>query len=145
MVEYKKSLKVDGNLLAEIRASTMKPSLLKLGQYDEKRVRDRFLDNFIPEHTFKIIEGNNLLGFYVVLIKDDHHYLDHLYIKPEYQNKKLGSTVLNKLISNAKNNNLPIRLGALKGSRSNDFYIKNNFIKTHEDEFDIYYEYSNYN
>ena len=145
MVEYIKSQKVDGNLLAEIRASAMKPSLLKLGRYDEKRVRDRFLDNFIPENTFKIIEGNNLLGFYVVLIKDDHHYLDHLYIKPEYQNKNLGSAVLNKLIKNAKNNNLPLRLGALRESRSNDFYIKNNFIKTHEDEFDIYYEYSNYN
>ena len=145
MVEYIKSEKADGNILAEIRASAMKPSLLKLGRYDESRVRNRFLDNFTPENTFKIVERNDLLGFYVVLTREDHHYLDHLYIKPEYQNKNLGGTVLNQLIENAQSNNLPLRLGALKGSRSNDFYIKNNFIKTHEDEFDIYYEYSNHN
>jgi len=144
-VEYIKSKKTDGNLLAEVRALAMKPSLLKLGRYDESRVRNRFLDNFVPESTFKIMESNDLLGFYVVLIREDHHYLDHLYIKPEHQNKNLGKTVLNRVIKNAQKDNLPLRLGALKGSRSNDFYIKNDFIKTHEDEFDIYYEYSNHN
>ena len=144
-MEYIKSKKTDGNLLAEVRALAMKPSLLKLGRYDESRVRNRFLDNFVPESTFKIMESNNLLGFYVVLIREDHHYLDHLYIKPEHQNKNLGKTVLNRVIKNAQKDNLPLRLGVLKGSRSNDFYIKNDFIKTHEDEFDIYYEYSNHN
>lgn len=144
-MEYIKSKKTDGNLLAEVRALAMKPSLLKLGRYDESRVRNRFLDNFVPESTFKIMESNDLLGFYVVLIREDHHYLDHLYIKPEHQNKNLGKTVLNRVIKNAQKDNLPLRLGALKGSRSNDFYIKNDFIKTHEDEFDIYYEYSNHN
>lgn len=144
-MEYIKSKKTDGNLLAEVRALAMKPSLLKLGRYDESRVRNRFLDNFVPESTFKIMESNDLLGFYVVLIREDHHYLDHLYIKPEHQNKNLGKTVLNRVIKNAQKDNLPLRLGALKGSRSNDFYIKNDFIKTHEDEFDIYYEYLNHN
>ena len=144
-MEYIKSKKTDGNLLAEVRALAMKPSLLKLGRYDESRVRNRFLDNFVPESTFKIMESNDLLGFYVVLIREDHHYLDHLYIKPEHQNKNLGKTVLNRVIKNAQKDNLPLRLGVLKGSRSNDFYIKNDFIKTHEDEFDIYYEYSNHN
>ena len=144
-MEHIKSKKTDGNLLAEVRALAMKPSLLKLGRYDESRVRNRFLDNFVPESTFKIMKSNDLLGFYVVLIREDHHYLDHLYIKPEHQNKNLGKTVLNRVIKNAQKDNLPLRLGALKGSRSNDFYIKNDFIKTHEDEFDIYYEYSNHN
>ena len=144
-MEYIKSKKTDGNLLAEVRALAMKPSLLKLGRYDESRVRNRFLDNFVPESTFKIMESNDLLGFYVVLIREDHHYLDHLYIKPEHQNKNLGKTVLNRVIKNAQKDNLPLSLGALKGSRSNDFYIKNDFIKTHEDEFDIYYEYLNHN
>ena len=144
-MEYIKSKKTDGNLLAEVRALAMKPSLLKLGRYDESRVRNRFLDNFVPDSTFKIMDSNDLLGFYVVLIREDHHYLDHLYIKPEHQNKNLGKTVLNRVIKNAQKDNLPLRLGALKGSRSNDFYIKNDFIKTHEDESDIYYEYSNHN
>jgi len=145
VIEYVKSEKGDGSLLAEIRALAMKPSLLKLGRYDETRVRARFLDNFTPENTYKIIQSEDLLGFYTLYTREDHHYLDHLYVNPQYQNKKIGSIVIGDLIKNAENDNLPLRLGALRGSPSNNFYIKNKFVKTHEDEFDIYYEYPSRN
>jgi len=119
----------------------MKPSLEALGRYDEYRVRHRFLETFSPEETVKLLSGGELLGFYVVREKVDHLYLDHLYIAPDYQNKKLGKAVIDKLVVEAQNRGVPIRLGALRGSKSNDFYLQNGFVKTHEDEFDIYYEY----
>ncbi len=140
-MEYIKSTIQDGNELAEIRASAMKPSLEALGRFDDNRVRSRFLDNFNPEQTFKIIEANELMGFYVVRFKEDHCYLDHLYIKPEHQNRKLGQSVVEKIVLDARKKSLPVRLGALRGSKSNEFYYKNGFVKTHEDDFDIYYEY----
>lgn len=119
----------------------MKPSLLALGRFDENRVRSRFIDTFVPDDTFKMVEEGELLGFYVVRSKPDHVLLDHLYIKPEYQNRQLGKAVIDTVLDQANVSNLPVRLGALKGSRANDFYVKNGFTQTHEDEFDIYYEY----
>jgi len=141
-MDYIESKVTDANELADIRSIVMKPSLVSLGRFEENRVRTRFLDTFVAKDTVKLIEQDELLGFYVLRIRDDHIWLDHLYIKPEHQNKKLGEKVLERVIQQANEQALPIRLGALKGSRSNNFYQKNGFKQTHEDEFDIYYEHT---
>ena len=127
--------------LADLRAIAMKPSLEALGRYDVNRVRNRFLDTFLISDTFKIMMNNELVGFYVLRDKRDHFYLDHLYIHPNFQNLKLGKRVLNIIIEKAKERGISIRLGALRNSPSNRFYLKNGFLKIAEDEFDIYYEY----
>ena len=139
-IEYQVVEPQDAQILAEIRAMAMKPSLVALGRFDENRVRSRFLETFIPQDTIKLTLEGELLGFYVVRERSDHIWLDHLYIKPEHQNKQLGKKALTRVIELAKGKDLALRLGALKGSLSNAFYQKNGFIQTHEDEFDIYYE-----
>jgi len=145
IMKYVKSEQSDGSELAELRASAMKASLSAIGRFDENWVRTRFLETFEPNDTYKVIEKDELLGFYVVREKEDHLFLDHLYIKIGYQNKNVGKAIINKIVAAAKDKNLPVRLGALRGSRANHFYSKNGFKKTHEDEFDIYYEYSVHN
>ena len=127
--------------LADLRAIAMKPSLEALGRYDVNRVRNRFLDTFLISDTFKIMMNNELVGFYVLRDKRDHFYLDHLYIHPNFQNLKLGKRVLNIIIEKARERGISIRLGALRNSPSNRFYLKNGFLKIAEDELDIYYEY----
>lgn len=140
-MKYVKSTQSDGNKLAEIRAAAMKPSLEALGRFDEERVRSRFLESFVPDETFKIVSDDEILGFFVVRDKGDHVFLDHLYVEPRFQNMKIGKDVVNLVKKDATQRDLPVRLGALRGSKSNDFYKQNGFVKTHEDEFDIYYEY----
>jgi len=139
-MDYIEAQAVDAKALANLRAEAMKPSLVSLGRFDENRVRTRFLDTFVAQDTMKVIDHDELVGFYVVRERSDHLWLDHLYIKPQYQQKQLGKQVLDKIINQAKEQALSIRLGALKGSRSNEFYLENGFKPTHEDEFDIYYE-----
>lgn len=132
--------KDDGRALAELRALSMRESLEEIGRYDPVRVRERFLVNFDPDNTKKIVSEGVLVGFYVVLEKPDHIYLDHMYILPRYQGKKYGSIIMEKVIKLAKERGKPVRLGALKQSRSNQFYLAHGFRKTHEEEYDIYYE-----
>ncbi|MCJ8312646.1 MAG: GNAT family N-acetyltransferase [Saccharospirillaceae bacterium] len=129
----------DAKELAEIRAKAMKPSLEKLGRFDEKRVRSRFLETFLPDDTFKIELNDELAGFYVVRNKEDYLFLDHLYIDPQFQNNKLGEFAINQVKEKAIEFKKFIKLGALKQSRSNDFYKKQGFVFTHDDEFDNYY------
>lgn len=140
-VEYQVAEPQDAQTLAEIRAMAMKPSLIALGRFDEDRVRNRFLETFIPQDTIKLTLEGELIGFYVLRTRTDHIWLDHLYIKPEHQNKQLGKKALTRVIDLAKEKGLALRLGALKGSLSNSFYQNSGFVQTHEDEFDLYYEY----
>lgn len=131
----------DGEVLANLRALAMRESLEAIGRYDVSRVRDRFLSTFDPSHTKAIMLEDSLVAFFVVVEHGDHLYLDHLYVHPQYQGKGIGSNVLESVFVRAQNMQKPIRLGALKGSRSNEFYLSHGFIKTHEEEYDIFYEY----
>ena len=124
---------------AELRAKAMRPSLERLGRFDENRVRARFLDGFVEKETFKILFNGELSGFYVIRESEGNLNLAHLYIDPDYQNKKIGAFAINKIKKVASSLNKSITLGALKQSRSNDFYQNHGFVFTHEDEFDNYY------
>ena len=130
----------DADCLAEIRTVAMKPSLEKLGRYDPQRIRKRFLDTFVASDTWKIEMDGKVAGFFVLRDKNDHFYLDHFYIHPIFQNKKLGSVVIEYIVKITETRQLSIKLGALKGSSSNRFYLNHGFKKISEDEFDIYYE-----
>ena len=130
----------DGLMLAELRARAMKPSLESIGRFDEDRVRSRFLKDFKPSDTRKITVEGKTIGFYVVRCKEDHLYLDHLYVETEFQGTGIGTHVVNTIKKSAASRGLPIRLGGLRGSRANAFYRACGFTVSHEDEFDIYYE-----
>lgn len=127
--------------LAQLRILAMRESLDAVGRFDPARARARFLDGFDSEATRKLLVGGDLVGFYVVKEKRDHLHLDHLYIVPEYQGKGMGASVLGVIISEARERKMPLRLGALRGSRANTFYQSHGFVQTHADDWDIYYEF----
>ena len=144
-MEYIRANQADVTELAELRVSAMKPILVALKRFDEIRVRNLFLETFEQKDTVKVVENDELLGFYVLREREDHLFLNHLYIKTAHQNKNLGKAIIKVVVEAAKLKNLPVRLGALRGSRANNFYIKNGFKKTHDGEFAIYYEYPTHN
>lgn len=125
--------------LAEIRVAAMQESLEAIGRFDPERARTRFMENFSKADTKKILIDDQLIGFYVLKEKEDHLWLDHLYIHPQFQGGGIGGKIVDLVKSIAKAKKLPIRLGALRDSKSNDFYQKQGFTKTHEEEWDIYY------
>ena len=135
------STKDDGEDLAELRVLAMKESLEAIGRFDPDRAKKRFLDGFKPEITEKVYLSETLVGFFVLRDKNDHLYLDHLYITPSFQGSKIGSKIITIIKHRAKTAGKPLRLGALKGSRSNDFYTAHGFEKTHEEEYDNYYQF----
>lgn len=126
--------------LADLRLRAMRESLEAIGRFNPERSRERFKSSFVPEHTELIEKDGVRVGFISVSEKPDCLSLEHLYIDPKYQAKGIGSYVLKRLIASAERSGLTIRLGALRSSKSNDFYKHHGFIATREDAFDIYYE-----
>lgn len=139
--EFAAAIDADKNELADIRIEAMRESLEAIGRFDPDRARRRFVDNFSALNTTKIIAGDRLLGFYVLVNHGHYLQLDHLYIHPHSQGHGLGGQVLESIKREARQQSLPIRLGALRESRSNEFYQQHGFLYTHEEEWDIYYEY----
>lgn len=126
--------------LADIRVEAMRPSLEAAGRFDPDRARERFLKSFRPEDTRILCLDDSVVGFYVVRRNADHFYLDHLYVTAAFQGRGIGRRVVDDLKVEAEMHALPVRLMALNGSPSNDFYQSCGFRFVSADDLDTMYE-----
>jgi GNAT superfamily N-acetyltransferase len=129
----------DAEELVALRIDAMRDSLAQIGRFDPDRARARFLSGFCPERTRHIETAGKRVGFVVVKPEADALMLDHLYIRPGSQGQHIGSMVLARIIEEANRLGLPLRVGALRGSDSNRFYIRHGFILLEQEQFDNYY------
>jgi GNAT superfamily N-acetyltransferase len=125
--------------LVGLRIAAMRESLERIGRFDAQRARERFLAGFVPDFTRHILAEGERVGFVAVKPTSDGLMLEHLYVRPEYQGRGIGSAVLAILFAEADSRALPLRVGALRGSDANRFYLRHGFIHVEEIEWDIYY------
>ena len=129
----------DAETLVSIRIAAMRESLERIGRFNEKRARERFLSEFVPAETSYINFRGKRVGFVVVKVLKDELKLDHLYILPEFQGQGVGSAVLTMIFAQADARGSNIRVGALRESDSNRFYLQRNFKLVERAQWDNYY------
>jgi GNAT superfamily N-acetyltransferase len=129
----------DAEQLVAIRIAAMQESLLRIGRFDPARARDRFLSGFRPEQCWFIHVGDQAAGFLSLDLEGDPLLLQHLYLLPAFQNQGLGSMLMKMICAEADRRALPIKVGALRESDSNRFYLHHQFEQVSEEEWDIYY------
>ncbi|WP_051534745.1 GNAT family N-acetyltransferase [Deefgea rivuli] len=130
----------DLEALIALRIEAMRDSLERIGRFDPIRARERFQSSFAPECTQWIYSNQQQrIGFFVLKPHSTYLRLDHLYIRPFEQGKGLGTAILKIIFAKAKQASLPIRVGALRGSDSNRFYIRHGFQLIESSEFDHEY------
>lgn len=138
-ITYRSTTYEDADDLVLIRIAAMRESLEQVGRFDPQRARHRFLSSFKPEDTKYVLADGTTVGFLVVRYGHTKIVLDHLYIKPEHQNKGIGTSVLQNLFARADSLSLPILVTALIESSSNQFYRSQGFIQVDESEWDLHY------
>lgn len=129
----------DAEALADLRAMAMRESLERIGRFDLSRARERLLSSFDAAVTRHVVANGLRVGFFVVRTTPGEMLLDHLYIDPRHQGRGLGAIVLAEVFSEADRQCLDVRVGALKESASNRFYIRHGFEQVARDDWDIYY------
>lgn len=137
--EYEPARAEDLEELVLLRLDAMRESLQALGRFDPARSRERFTSSFDATRTRHVLVARRRVGFVVVKPQADALLLDHLYLRPEAQGRGIGGAVLAAVAAEADALGLPLTLGALRGSRANQFYLKHGFRCVGESEWDIYY------
>ena len=132
----------DAPLLADLRVAAMRPSLEAVGRFDAERARARFMDTFDPSITWHVVHEGQRVGVLVVRQQPEGLLLDHLYVEPGSQGQALGASVLQHVFAWAEEQGCTVRVGALKGSRSNAFYLRHGFKPERTGEWDNYYVWS---
>lgn len=129
----------DFESLVAIRITAMRESLERIGRFDPVRARERFRSGFTPAYTRHIVVEGERVGFVVLKPETAWLLLDHLYITPTAQGRGIGAAVLAQLFAEADALGLPMRVGALRDSDSNRFYMRHGFQLQERAEFDNYY------
>jgi len=132
----------DFEALVALRIAAMRDSLERVGRFDPVRARERFREGFSPAHTQHILVRGQRAGFVVIKPLEQPVkglLMDHLYIHPDHQNQGLGSQVLTHVFNIADSAQLPLRVGALRGSDSNRFYLRHGFKLVEQAQWDNYY------
>lgn len=129
----------DTESLVALRIEAMRESLERIGRFDPSRARERFLSSFEPEFTRHITIDCERVGFVVVKPRDHGLLLDHLYVRPQHQSKGIGTAVIAHIFTDADKQGIGVRVGALRGSTSNAFYVRHGFVLVNQDEYDNYY------
>ena len=92
------------------------------GKYPDK------LYESIRNSTYKIFayDDDKLVGLATGLSDNCINlFISYLVVEPEYQNKKIGTALLNKIISKKDFN----RIQLITESKDKEFYLKNGFIE----------------
>lgn len=133
----------DFQLLREIHRLCMEDNVrLAIGLWDDNFQRTRLQSHYKENgDTLQFIKyDNETIGTINVHIKDfdsfNTHYIQQLYLKPEYQRTGLGSYLLN-YFSNNKHMRLSVLKNDLKAIR---FYEKNGFTPYEQDQYQLYLE-----
>ncbi|MFF1419420.1 GNAT family N-acetyltransferase [Streptomyces sp. NPDC058280] len=128
----------DVEVIAELRATVMRPDLERLGRFDEHRVRQRLRDSFSPQHTSVIVADGAFAGCVTVRPAEDGQQLEHFYLAPGMQGRGLGSAVLRTLLDRIDADGVLVRLNVLQGSAARRLYERHGFIVESQDPIDIY-------
>ena len=128
----------DVELIAELRATVMRPDLERLGRFDEHRVRQRLRDAFSPEHTSVIVADGAFAGCVAVRPAEDGRWLEHFYLDPSLQGRGLGSAVLRTLLERSDSDGIPVRLNVLQGSAARRLYERHGFTVEDQDPVDVF-------
>lgn len=128
----------DACWLAELRAVVMRPGLERLGRYDATRVRQRFLNAFVPEHSWIItLAAGQAAGVIAVRPTREELWIEHFYVSPEHQGAGIGSAVLRQVMEQHAGRR-PFRLNVLQGSPARRLYERHGFVLESEDSVDVF-------
>ncbi|CAN5921527.1 GNAT family N-acetyltransferase [soil metagenome] len=139
-ITFEPAVAEDFEALLALRIEAMRESLENIGRFDPMRARERFAAGFSPTHTRHILRADERVGFVVVKPQGEALLLlDHLYIRPQAQGCGIGASVVAQVLAGAAGAGCAVRVGALRGSRSNAFYGRAGFSLVEQAEFDNYY------
>ena len=128
----------DTDWLVTLKEAALGPDLERLGVWDPQRSRHRLLAELAPTSTWVVALVGQPVGSIALRPADEEQWLQHFFVLPEHQGRGLGSAVLGHLLERRADPR-PLRLLALRGSRSLPLYARHGFVheRDHENGIDV--------
>jgi ribosomal protein S18 acetylase RimI-like enzyme len=119
----------DAPLFYRVIDLTMRDFILATwGRWDEERVQRESQEHSRLSHA-QIIQVNNVaIGVLRVARYPSHLQVEQLYLLPQYQRLGIGSEIMNKIIAEAAELRIPVRLQVMAVNPAKRFYEHLGFV-----------------
>ena len=104
--------------------------IITWGAWSESRVQSESREDSSSPNTQVILIGDVAVGVFLVERHSTHIQLEQIYLLPEYQRLGIGTALINSLIAEAEQHNIPIRLRVMAVNPAKRFYEQFGFIVT---------------
>jgi GNAT superfamily N-acetyltransferase len=135
-VALRDSTTEDLEWLVELRAVVLRDDLMRLGVFDETRVRQRLRDAFQPQLTRIVVVDGRDVGSITVRKEDGVRWVEHFYLALDVQDRGVGSTVLRAVLDEPHHG--VTRLNVLVGSPARRLYERHGFVLDTDDGVDVF-------
>lgn len=139
----------DFEALFALRIAAMRESLERLGIFNLDNARARFQGQFDPQCMQHICvdegdgQGPQRAGLLTVVpYADGTTKLQHLYLLPAYQSRKIGDWALRQVQNQAHRDGKTVWLEVLNHSDAIRFYQRHGFVQTGGDSIDLVLQWS---
>jgi ribosomal protein S18 acetylase RimI-like enzyme len=124
----------DGEWLFNLYQEAMLSCIEATWGWDDEFQSNGFSNNLKPTDWKIIRNGNERIGGFVLKESSGHLWLEMIILKPSYQQKGVGRSVMSHIQGIAKEKSLPLRLSVIKANPVKPFYLKLGFCQYDEDD-----------
>ncbi len=132
MHTFRPSTRHDYSFLYRLNETTMKEYVDQSWGWDDSVQKKRFQEHFHPGRDEIIVVGGQDVGMVCVEERAGEILLAGIKILPQFQRKGLGTTIIRKLLADARRSRLPVRLRVLKVNPVKQLYERLGFEVTQE-------------
>ena len=100
---------------------------LQFGAWDEDEQTKFFEDKWVPSRYLKILCDGKFAGVLAVVQHREQILIEELQIHPTRQGRGLGTAVMNTILDDADQRQVPIRLRVLRKNRAKSMYDRLGF------------------
>jgi ribosomal protein S18 acetylase RimI-like enzyme len=101
-------------LLFQLKKAAMGPYVKRIWGWDEQHQRARHAEDWQEQRPRIIMYDNQPIGSILLDNEDDHLYIGRFYILPQYQNKGIGTHILERVLEQVNKEKKPTTLAVLK-------------------------------
>ncbi len=135
-IAYRPAKPSDLDLTYNIKVKSLKPYVEQIWGWDEDVQKKLHIERFDYHKTSIIVKGNIDIGLYELREQDETVFIDNILIIEGFQSQGIGSLILHKIITLAKQKGFNIRLQVFKiNRRAKKFYERWDFIQIDEAKF----------
>ena len=114
----------------------------QFGPWDAAAQREFFEKKWREKEFQKIFVEDRFVGVLDVQWHADHVCVHEIQIHPKFLGGGLGTSILENIMSEARDRGLPVRLDVLRMNRAADLYRRLGFVETGKTENHILMEFS---